>query len=48
VPVDAEIPPFENLANFDRIPEERFVVIALTVKIAGGSRGPLRIAAITP
>ena len=45
---EAEIPAFENLANLDRLPEEGFVVIALPMKIAGGSGGPLRVVAITP
>jgi kynurenine formamidase len=44
----AEIPAFENLANLDRLPETGFVIIALPMKIAGGSGGPLRIVAIVP
>jgi kynurenine formamidase len=44
----AEIPAFENLANLDRLPAKDFVVIALPMKIAGGSGGPLRIVAISP
>lgn len=44
----ANIPAFENVANLDRLPETGFVVIALPMKIAGGSGGPLRIAAIIP
>jgi kynurenine formamidase len=43
-----EIPAFENLANLDRLPETGFVIIALPMKIAGGSGGPLRIIAIVP
>ena len=42
----AEIPAFENLANLDRLPETGFIIIALPMKIAGGSGGPLRIVAI--
>lgn len=44
----AEIPAFENLANLDRLPTTGFVIIALPMKIAGGSGGPLRIVAIVP
>ena len=43
-----EIPAFENLANLDQLPETGFIVIALPMKIAGGSGGPLRIVAIVP
>ncbi len=41
----AEIPAFENVANLDRLPEKDFLVVALPMKIAGGSGGPLRIIA---
>ena len=44
----ADIPAFENLANIDQLPETGFLVIALPMKIAGGSGGPLRIVAIVP
>ena len=44
----ADIPAFENLANLDQLPETGFLVIALPMKIAGGSGGPLRIVAIVP
>ena len=44
----ADIPAFENVANLDRLPETGFVIIALPMKIEGGSGGPLRIVAITP
>ncbi len=44
----AEIPAFENLANLERLPESGFGIIALPMKIAGGSGGPLRIVAIVP
>ena len=37
---------FENLAHLDRLPPEGFTVIALPMKIKGGSGGPLRIIAI--
>ncbi len=42
----AEIPAFENVANLDRLPDEGFLVVALPMKIAGGSGGPLRIIAM--
>jgi len=44
----ADIPAFENLTNLHRLPVTGFVVIALPMKIAGGSGGPLRVAAIIP
>ena len=44
----ADIPAFENLANLDHLPATGFLVIALPMKIAGGSGGPLRIVAIVP
>ncbi|MDQ6654064.1 MAG: cyclase family protein [Acidobacteriota bacterium] len=42
------IPAFENLANLDKLPETGFFVIALPMKIKGGSGGPLRTVAIIP
>ena len=39
------IPAFENLANLDQLPIQGFRVIALPMKISGGSGGPLRIVA---
>ncbi len=39
------IPAFENVTNLDRLPEKVAMVIALPMKIRGGSGGPLRIAA---
>jgi kynurenine formamidase len=42
------IPAFENLAALDQLPASGFQVIALPMKIAGGSGGPLRIVAIVP
>ncbi len=44
----ANIPAFENVANLDQLPEWGFSVIALPMKIDGGSGGPLRIVAIVP
>jgi kynurenine formamidase len=45
---ERNIPAFENVANLDRLPETGFHVIALPMKIRGGSGGPLRIVAILP
>jgi kynurenine formamidase len=42
------IPAFENLASLDRLPETGFYVIALPIKIGGGSGGPLRAVAVLP
>ncbi|MCP9456068.1 MAG: cyclase family protein [Nitrospira sp.] len=41
-----QVPVFENLANLDRLPARDFSVIALPMKIAGGTGGPLRIIAV--
>lgn len=40
------IPAFENLANLDQLPTQGFSIIALPMKIKGGSGGPLRIIAL--
>ena len=40
------VPIFENLAELQRLPDRDFDVIALPMKIAGGTGGPLRIVAI--
>ena len=39
------IPAFENLTNLDQLPSKNFEIIALPMKIKGGSGGPLRIVA---
>lgn len=39
------IPAFENVANLDKVPATGAYVVALPMKIKGGSGGPLRIAA---
>jgi len=44
----ANIPAFENLANLDRLPQTGSFVVALPMKIKGGSGGPLRIVAVVP
>jgi kynurenine formamidase len=38
----------ENLTNLDRLPPTGAVVIALPMKIEGGSGGPLRAVALVP
>ncbi len=43
---DKNIPAFENVANLDQLPVKGFTVIALPMKIKGGSGGPLRIVAL--
>lgn len=40
------IPAFENVAALDRLPATGSYVVALPMKIAGGSGGPLRIVAV--
>jgi kynurenine formamidase len=43
---EANIPAFENVANLDRLPTTGSFVVALPMKIKGGSGGPLRIVAV--
>jgi kynurenine formamidase len=42
------VPGFENLANLERLPATGALVIALPMKIEGGSGGPLRAVALVP
>ena len=42
------VPVFENLGDLGALPVRGFEIIALPMKIAGGSGGPLRIIAIAP
>jgi kynurenine formamidase len=42
------IPAFENVASLDRLPPTGSFVVALPMKIKGGSGGPLRIVAVVP
>jgi len=44
----ANKPGFENLANVDRLPARGATLIALPMKITGGSGGPARIVAVLP
>ena len=41
-----DIPAFENLGDLDGLPAKGFTIIALPMKIGGGSGGPLRVVAI--
>jgi kynurenine formamidase len=45
---EANVPAFENLAGLDALPASGFTVVALPIKIRGGSGGPLRAIAILP
>ena len=40
------IPAFENLNNLDKLPSKGFKIVALPMKIKGGSGAPLRIVAL--
>ena len=42
------VPGLENLTNLDRLPETGAFVIALPIKIEGGSGGPVRVIALVP
>ena len=42
----AEVVGLENLTGLDRLPETGAWVIALPMKIAGGSGGPVRVVAL--
>lgn len=45
---EANVPAFENLANLDQLPATGSRVIALPMKVRGGSGAPLRAIAIVP
>jgi kynurenine formamidase len=44
----ANVPGLENIANIERVPERGAWLIALPMKIGGGSGGPLRVVAVVP
>ncbi|WP_271711479.1 cyclase family protein [Marinigracilibium pacificum] len=44
--LEENIPAFENVANMSELPDAGFAIIALPIKIKGGSGGPLRIIAL--
>jgi kynurenine formamidase len=43
---EANVPALENVAHLDRLPPTGFDVVALPMKIRGGSGGPLRVVAL--
>ncbi len=43
-----QVPGLENLTNLDALPHTGFTVIALPMKIAGGSGAPVRVIAFLP
>lgn len=43
-----DVPAFENVAELERMPSTGAYVVALPMKIAGGSGGPLRIVGLIP
>jgi kynurenine formamidase len=45
---DADVPTFENVTRLDMLPAVGALVIALPMKIGGGTGAPLRIVAIAP
>lgn len=45
---EADVPGLENLTNLDRVPATGAIVIALPMKIAQGSGGPVRAIALVP
>ena len=45
---ERNIPAFENLTNLDRLPATGAYVVALPMKIGGGSGAPLRAIAVVP
>ena len=48
VAMAANVPGLENVANLDKVPERGAWVVALPMKIGGGSGGPLRVVALLP
>lgn len=44
----ADVPGFENVAHLERVPARGAWLVALPMKIGGGSGGPLRIVAVVP
>lgn len=48
IAADRNVPGFENLANLDEVPTTGAIVVALPMKIEGGSGGPLRAIALVP
>jgi kynurenine formamidase len=48
IAMGADVPGFENVAHLEKLPARGAYIIALPMKIAGGSGGPLRIVALVP
>ena len=48
VATEVNVPGLENVAHLERLPARGAWVIALPMKIAGGSGGPVRIVAVVP
>ena len=48
IAASANFPGFANLTNLDQIPATGAWVIALPIKIEGGSGGPVRAIALIP
>lgn len=46
--LEKNVPVFENVANMDDLPPRGLAVVALPMKIKGGSGAPLRLAALLP
>jgi kynurenine formamidase len=44
----ANVPVLENVANVDRLPPTGAVLVALPMKIGGGTGGPVRVMAVLP
>ena len=45
---ERDVPAFENLASLDRLPPRGAFIVALPMKIKGGTGAPLRAMAIVP
>jgi kynurenine formamidase len=48
IAAEKNVPGLENLTNLDRLPPRGATVIALPIKIEGGSGGPVRVVALLP
>ena len=48
IAADRDVSNLENLTNLDKLPATGAVVIALPMKIEGGSGGPVRVVALVP
>jgi kynurenine formamidase len=48
IAMGVNVPGLENLTNLDKLPATGATIIALPMKIEGGSGGPLRAVALVP